>query len=162
MLLPAQQMLEVVEFCIVAWNLWEIDFSHVARETEFVLQTGSGSFSLFASYSILKFSLCHKMAGVPPSHHSCSLARRKGRGGREICISWMSPFIIKMIVFLGDPSVRFPFSIPHQLYGMWLPLVKRVKEIKCGVRHGHLSKVNLNLSLFLSHAQSMREKWRIN
>jgi len=78
---------------------------------------------LLSIFSILRFSLCHKMAAVPPSHHSCSLARKKGRGGREKCVNWMSPFIIKTKIFLGAPSVRLPFSIPDQIYGMWLLLL---------------------------------------
>ena len=78
---------------------------------------------LLSIFSILRFSLCHKMAAVPPSHHSCSLARKKGRGGREKCVNWMSPFIIKTKAFLGASSVRLPFSIPNQMYGMWLLLL---------------------------------------
>ena len=85
---------------------------------------------LLSYFSILRFSLCHKMAAAPPSHHSRSLARRKWRGGREKCVKWMPPFITKTIVFLGAPSVRLPFSIPKQWYVVQFSSVQSLRCVR--------------------------------
>lgn len=151
---PAQQILELVEFCVAAWNLQGIDFAHIARDMGLLFQNWFGYFFCSTFFSIWFFPLSVTRWLLPlHTTHSCSLVRRKGKGRMANCVSTEHvPLYQQNSCIPRSPSYKMPTLISQPI--VWcvvIPSWKKVKEVKCLVRHGHLSKVNLNLS---SHSLS--------